>query len=138
MSFFPFSVTLNTTFFIPVTDSVSTFFIVKSFISILFEYNCTKSIQTFTAPHDGLYMLEVWGAQGGGSGGKGGYWFTIDGKYTNWGNSSAYFIEMYPDYVHIGRYPGEVPAGTKLNIHFVITLNADHNKYVEFIVSAKA
>ena len=33
-----------------------------------------NAIQTFTAPYTGIYMLEVWGAQGGTSyGGKGGY-----------------------------------------------------------------
>lgn len=34
----------------------------------------TGSVQSYTAPADGLYKLEAWGAQGGGSnGGKGGY-----------------------------------------------------------------
>lgn len=39
----------------------------------VFKYECTNSIQTFVAPYDGLYQLEVWGAQGGNNGGKGGY-----------------------------------------------------------------
>ena len=29
------------------------------------EYKHTGSVQTFTAPVDGVYKLEVWGAQGG-------------------------------------------------------------------------
>ena len=33
----------------------------------------TGSVQTFTAPSATTYKLEVWGAQGGGNGGKGGY-----------------------------------------------------------------
>ena len=112
----------------------------------VFEVMTAMTLEEFAAAVDAgecsIYMVKAdgsWDTEASyTAAGKGGYWFTIDGKYTNWGNSSAYFIEMYPDYVHIGRYPGEVPAGTKLNIHFVITLNADHNKYVEFIVSAKA
>lgn len=36
-----------------------------------FSYNGT--VQSFTAPKAGSYILEVWGAQGGKSGGKGGY-----------------------------------------------------------------
>ena len=38
-----------------------------------FEYDYTGSVQTFTAPVSGTYKLEVWGAQGGSSGGVGGY-----------------------------------------------------------------
>lgn len=42
-----------------------------------YTYNYNGSTQTFTAPIDGLYKLEVWGAQGSGtsgySGGYGGY-----------------------------------------------------------------
>lgn len=38
-----------------------------------FDYDYTGSIQTFTAPVSGTYQLEVWGAQGGSSGGVGGY-----------------------------------------------------------------
>lgn len=47
------------------------------------NYGYTGNVQTFTAPHDGNYRLEVWGAQGGGDiyggdlryvrGGYGGY-----------------------------------------------------------------
>lgn len=46
------------------------------------NYGYTGNVQTFTAPHDGNYRLEVWGAQGGQArgdgnwmahGGKGGY-----------------------------------------------------------------
>ncbi len=43
-----------------------------------FSYAYTGSVQTFTAPADGVYQLQVWGAQGGYRsstkyGGKGGY-----------------------------------------------------------------
>ena len=37
------------------------------------KYKNTGSVQTFTAPISTSYKLEVWGAQGGGNGGKGGY-----------------------------------------------------------------
>jgi hypothetical protein len=48
------------------------------------DFNCTQSVQPWTAPHAGQYKLEVWGAQGGSggyysyssdfsTGGKGGY-----------------------------------------------------------------
>ena len=42
-----------------------------------YEFDYTGSLQTFTAPEDGIYKLQVWGAQGGsyntsyGEGGKG-------------------------------------------------------------------
>ena len=31
----------------------------------VFTFNYTGSLQTFTAPADGVYKLQVWGAQGG-------------------------------------------------------------------------
>ena len=39
------------------------------------SYGCVGATQTWTAPYDGWYTLEVWGAQGGGNGyyGRGGY-----------------------------------------------------------------
>ena len=50
-----------------------------------FEY--TGSEQTFTAPLSGRYKLEVWGAQGGSSGGVGGYSI---GTYTLTANQKIY------------------------------------------------
>lgn len=55
------------------------------------DYNCTESVEKFTAPSDGYYLLEAWGAQGGSvpvningskileaiEGGKGGYSYGI-------------------------------------------------------------
>lgn len=42
-----------------------------------YSYHCTKDLQIFSAPYDGLYKIECWGAQGAnddsGVGGKGGY-----------------------------------------------------------------
>ena len=42
---------------------------------VLFNYfpRNTGSVQEFTAPKGGTYKLEVWGAEGGNNGGKGGY-----------------------------------------------------------------
>ena len=37
------------------------------------EFAYTGNVQTFTVPANGLYQLEVWGAQGGNGGGAGGY-----------------------------------------------------------------
>ena len=42
----------------------------------IWEYECTKTIQSLVIPINGKYQLEVWGAQGGsthGEGGMGGY-----------------------------------------------------------------
>ena len=42
----------------------------------VFDFSYTGNVQTFTAPYDGEYLLEVWGAQGASNqaqGGKGGY-----------------------------------------------------------------
>ena len=95
-----------------------------------------------------IYMVKAdgtWDTEASYSaGGYGGYWFTLDGKYTTWGNSSAYFIEMGDGDsdgnldVKVGRYPGDVPTGTTLKLNFVIVLDSDHSKYVEFIVEGKA
>ena len=52
-----------------------------------FEYDYTGSVQTFTAPVSGTYQLEVWGAQGGSSGGVGGY---SVGTYTLTANQKIY------------------------------------------------
>lgn len=55
------------------------------------NYTCTESVETFTAPNDGYYLLEAWGAQGGSipeningskvfaamEGGRGGYSYGI-------------------------------------------------------------
>ncbi len=44
--------------------------------SLVWTYEYTGNVQTFTAPRSGKYKLEVWGAQGGsynGVGGSGGY-----------------------------------------------------------------
>lgn len=43
-------------------------FIIKSYV--VAEYDYTGSTETFLVPHDGVYKLEVWGAQGGSTGGK--------------------------------------------------------------------
>ena len=42
-------------------------------VNELYEYNYTGQSQTFTTPIDGLYKVELWGAQGGNEGGLGGY-----------------------------------------------------------------
>lgn len=49
-----------------------------TFVATNTTFNYTGSVQTFTAPGDGTYTLEVWGAEGGvgyanGTAGKGGY-----------------------------------------------------------------
>jgi len=38
-----------------------------------YVYDYTGNYETFTAPVNGVYKIELWGAQGGGSGGAGGY-----------------------------------------------------------------
>lgn len=40
---------------------------------ITYQYHYTGDYQTFTAPEDGLYRFETWGAQGGNDGGNGAY-----------------------------------------------------------------
>ncbi len=37
------------------------------------DFDYTGAEQTFSAPYDGSYMIETWGAQGGNDGGKGAY-----------------------------------------------------------------
>ena len=126
--------------------SYTGFFIEFADYRNVFEVMTAMTLEEFAAAVDAgecsIYMVKAdgsWDTEASyTAAGKGGYWFTMDGQYTNWGVSSVYFIEMYPEYVHIGQYPGELPKGTTLNIHFVITLDADHNKYVEFIVKGVA
>ena len=52
------------------------------FETIAGEFQYTGSVQTFTAPVDGYYMLEVWGAQGGDS--------IADGKVVGTGLAGGY------------------------------------------------
>lgn len=51
--------------------------LIQNVFSYKQDYDCTETEQTFTAPYNGYYKMEAWGAQGGydsGSvGGKGGY-----------------------------------------------------------------
>ena len=69
------------------------------------NYTCTSSMKTFIAPYTGTYTLKVWGAQGGYSGGEGGYAqgnITLNqndtlnifvggqGSYSNANNSACY------------------------------------------------
>jgi prepilin-type N-terminal cleavage/methylation domain-containing protein len=44
---------------------------IEPYIDVAFSY--TGSMQTWTVPKTGRYRIEVWGAQGGGAGGLGGY-----------------------------------------------------------------
>lgn len=58
---------------VPITDCE-----LKSLLNFKFSiasyvvatYNYSGSVDTFIAPHDGVYKLEVWGAQGGSTGGN--------------------------------------------------------------------
>ncbi len=52
-----------------VTEKVRTIKVV----SAIFNFDYTGGRQTWSVPLSGTYLLEVWGAQGGGNGGKGGY-----------------------------------------------------------------
>lgn len=40
--------------------------IVEVIGNLEFVYDCTENVQTFVAPRDGSYKVELWGAQGGG------------------------------------------------------------------------
>ena len=64
------------------TDNTDTLVIKYEFIEhinsyVVATYDYTGSSQSFTAPYNGIYKIELWGAQGGGfegfAGGKGGY-----------------------------------------------------------------
>ena len=46
----------------------------------LWEFECTKNIEIWTAPYSGVYELEVWGAQGGSGG-----WFSNSAFYSTGG-----------------------------------------------------
>lgn len=46
---------------------------VEAFASTEWDYGSTGSVQNFVVPNTGEYRIEVWGSQGGGSGGRGGY-----------------------------------------------------------------
>ena len=56
---------------------------------VAYEYGYTGSIQTFTAPKDGIYQIEAWGAQGGNAdSARGGYGAYATGEvYLNQGDT---------------------------------------------------
>lgn len=69
----------------------------------IYNYEYTGNVQSFTAPTDGKYKLEVWGAEGGYynsayRGGKGGY-------------STGMLNNLEKDtylYIHVGGYVGQI------------------------------
>lgn len=69
---------------------------VEALASTEWDYGSTGSVQNFVVPNTGEYRIEVWGSQGGGSGGKGGYVSTkvtlLKGSQLNLyvGNTSGY------------------------------------------------
>lgn len=78
----------------------SPFFSLNSFGQ---NFGYTGNVQTFTAPENGLYRLELWGAQGGDhstSGGNGGY--------------ARGYIELDEGdelYIYVGQKPGGMSGG---------------------------
>ncbi len=67
------------------------------------NFGYTGNVQTFTAPENGLYFLEVWGAQGGDSGNPGG----------NGGYARGYIeLDEGDDlYIYVGQQPGGMSGG---------------------------
>lgn len=66
-----------------------------------FDYDYTGDVQTFVAPRDGYYKIELWGAQGGTQGSN-----SIGGKgaYTQ---GQLYLENGDELYIYIGENPGE-------------------------------
>ncbi len=60
-----------------------------------YTYNYTGDVQTFTAPIDGYYKVELWGAKGGGDADSGG-----NGGYTS---GNVYLTEGTSIYVYVGQ-----------------------------------
>ena len=84
-----------------------------------------------------LYLVEngVWREQEDYTANGLGYWLTADGKVTNWGNNSVFFIETAgATGITVGRYPG-IASGTKVSVSFVYVVKADPTRYIEFIVA---
>ena len=85
-------------------------------------YDYTGNYEIFTAPHTGLYKIELWGAQGGGftdyEGGKGGY---VSGELRITQNTEFYIyvggngVGVTEQYIHIlGGYNGGGNVMTEL------------------------
>lgn len=67
----------------------------------IYNFVYTGAPQTFTAPQNGLYQIELWGAQGGSNGGTGGY---------TSGNISL--IKNNTFYVYVGGMGGNLTSST--------------------------
>ena len=65
--------TTDNTFYVKAVDNVGNESGVYSDKMSINDYAFTGGIQEYTTPKAGNYILEVWGAQGGGNGGYGGY-----------------------------------------------------------------
>ena len=69
-------------------------------IGARYEMPFTGDVQTFKTPRDGVYRLEVWGAEGGGSNpGKGGYSTTL-----------VHLAEGDSFYVYVGEKPANTTS----------------------------
>lgn len=55
------------------------------------QYNYTGGVQTFTAPKDGIYKLEVWGASGGYASN---YDLTVKGGTPGYGGYSSGYVKL--------------------------------------------
>jgi len=89
---------------VKVTDSAaSTYYYLSDLINTSSSYDYTGNYQLFTAPSDGYYQLEVWGAEGFTSGGTGGY-----------GGYSTGIVELSKDeklYIYVGGTGVETTGG---------------------------
>lgn len=75
----------------------------------VFDFPQKDEVQTFTAPKDGIYFLEGWGAQGGGSKGSPDYttvdkstWFDVEGGRGGYSYGYVYLKKGEKIYIAVG------------------------------------
>ena len=76
----------------------------------VYEYGYTGSIQTFTAPKDGIYQIEAWGAQGGTA--TDGENLTADGGYGSYSTGEVALYAGDTLYIVVGGQNGYNGGGT--------------------------
>lgn len=74
------------------------------------EFSYTGSIQTFTAPKDGIYQIEAWGAQGGSA--TDGENLTADGGYGSYSTGEVLLHQGDTLYIVVGGQNGYNGGGS--------------------------
>lgn len=82
----------------------STLNLYANWVQKTFDFSYTGGVQTFTAPATGTYLLEVYGAKGGGNGG---FNDSIGGGLGGYSKGKVKLTKGQVLYVCVGQWPGD-------------------------------